>query len=331
MRNPWFPFHTNDWLGNANLKRCSHEEKGIWVDILCLMNDSDTPGCLKWTLKEIAKAIGTKVDKVKRLADKGIIKGSDDPKTMIHFSDFFAQKNSKPIEILIFFDMPGPLWYSSRMVRDHYLKIKRGSNGIKSLANPNVPRSKIDKDTQLLIDKDTSSPSPTDTDADADIKTDVFIKKKTKRKNVLIDPECQKSFTEFWDSYPRHENRKNTALIWNKIYNPELAQIIITDVNRRKVEHEPWSNPKYIPHPSTYLNQERWTDEIISKQLNQSTGGNLNGRNKESIAELNWRLSTRSMRDGNPDPFGIKSHEIETLSAGNVIDGEIICKDAGNI
>lgn len=306
MRNPWFPFHTNDWLGNANLKRCSHEEKGIWVDILCLMNDSDTPGCLKWTLKEIAKAVGTKVDKVKKLAEKGVIKGSDDPKTMIHFSDFFAQKNSKPIEILIFFDMPGPLWYSSRMVRDHYLKIKRGANGIKSLANPNVPRSKIDKDTQLLIDKVSSSPSLTDADADADIKTDVFIKKNTKRKIEKIDlPDFIDE--QDWSDFLQHRKDSKSPM---STMAQNRAITILSKLTTNKEEAKEIINNSIA---------NGWKGLFPIKQNNNKNGDKPNGRNKESSAKRHWDSNIAIIKQAHPELFADQAE-----NAGPVYDGEIV-------
>ena len=33
MRRPSFQFYPADWLGNTNLRRCSHSEKGAWIDV----------------------------------------------------------------------------------------------------------------------------------------------------------------------------------------------------------------------------------------------------------------------------------------------------------
>ena len=38
MKRPSFQFYPEDWLANANLRRCTHEEKGIWIDVMCLLH-----------------------------------------------------------------------------------------------------------------------------------------------------------------------------------------------------------------------------------------------------------------------------------------------------
>lgn len=41
MTRPSFQFYPGDWRKNANLNRCSHAARGVWVDVLCVLHDSD--------------------------------------------------------------------------------------------------------------------------------------------------------------------------------------------------------------------------------------------------------------------------------------------------
>jgi hypothetical protein len=72
---PSFQFYPGDWSVNQKLKRCSHEEKGVWIDVLCLFHDSDEYGVLRWPLEEIAHAVGTSLPILHSLLRKGVLKG----------------------------------------------------------------------------------------------------------------------------------------------------------------------------------------------------------------------------------------------------------------
>lgn len=69
---------------------------------------------------------------------------------------------------------------------------------------------------------------------------------------------------EFWSEYPRKEKRKNAFEKLEKILKqePSVFNQIILDVRKRK-KSEQWlkENGKYIPMPTTYLNERRWEDE----------------------------------------------------------------------
>ncbi len=65
-------------------------------------------------------------------------------------------------------------------------------------------------------------------------------------------------FTEFWNLYPRKVAKKEAEKAWNKL-----------DQDRRQkaIEALPahckrWDDPQYIPHAATWLNGERFEDEL---------------------------------------------------------------------
>ncbi len=73
-------------------------------------------------------------------------------------------------------------------------------------------------------------------------------------------------FEEFWAVYPRKEAKKATRVLWNKLrLPPETIAAILVDVPLRKSQHSVWQDEKFIPHPSSYLNGERWQDSITPK------------------------------------------------------------------
>ena len=88
---PSFQFYPGDWLSNTNLRRCTFEEKGVWIEIICLMNDSDEYGILRWSLEDIAIAIRCNISILLSLVKKDILKGSNVEK--VSFSTSISQKN----------------------------------------------------------------------------------------------------------------------------------------------------------------------------------------------------------------------------------------------
>lgn len=138
MRRPSFQFYPADWLGNTNLRRCTHAEKGVWLDVMCLMHDSPSDyGILRWPLAEIAQAVGCQVQSLESLVSKGVMKGADiggicEPFIYVPRS---GRKDGDPVTLIP--AQPGPLWYSSRMVRDEYVSKHRG--GDTKFGSPNRP------------------------------------------------------------------------------------------------------------------------------------------------------------------------------------------------
>lgn len=126
MKRPSFQFYPADWQANSNLRRCTHEEKGIWMDVMCLLHDQEQYGVITWPLKEIALAIGCSLAKLKGLVTKGILKGIDSSAECepLVYTPRSGRKDGEPVTLIS--GQAGPIWYSSRMVTDEH---KRNTNG----------------------------------------------------------------------------------------------------------------------------------------------------------------------------------------------------------
>ncbi len=164
MKRPSFQFYPDDWTGNSNLRRCTHEEKGIWMDVLCILHDQEEYGIVRWPLAEIAQAVGVTKTKLKRLVDKGVLKGIDagsqcDPFIFVPRS---GRKDGAPVTLIE--QQDGPLWYSSRMVLDEYKRKVRGGIDDTSKGTPDPsPKGGIGADidaTPKHASKGTPDPSP---------------------------------------------------------------------------------------------------------------------------------------------------------------------------
>lgn len=125
MKRPAIQFYPGDWRNNANLRRCSWEARGVWIEVIGLLHDSDTYGVLRWPLTEIAQALGAPIKALKELTAKGVLKGSDkgDCEPYIYTARH-AGKDGDPVTLIA--TQPGPIWYSTRMVRDEWVRNARG-------------------------------------------------------------------------------------------------------------------------------------------------------------------------------------------------------------
>lgn len=86
-----------------------------------------------------------------------------------------------------------------------------------------------------------------------------------KRKNVpvkdkLITPSM---FDQFWSIYPRKVDKGKAKTKWNQICNkPDRPSWhVIQTAIAAQVQSPRWQEAKFIPHPTTWLNQQRWLDD----------------------------------------------------------------------
>jgi hypothetical protein len=143
MKRPAFQFYPDNWRNNSNLRRCSWPARGAWIEVMCLMHDADEYGALPWSLKEIAQALGCPLSLLRELATKGVMKGCDEGECEAYiYTPRSGRKVGAPVTLVA--KRAGPFWYSSRMVRDEYVRAHAGAAtrfGSDQGYNPPVPQS----------------------------------------------------------------------------------------------------------------------------------------------------------------------------------------------
>lgn len=126
MKRPSFQFYPADWRNNAKLRRCSEAARGAWMDILCVLHDSDEYGVVRWPLADIARAAGVPIKLAKELAAKDVLKGADKDAAPYVYTPRHAGKSGEPVTLVAPGD--GPCWYCSRFVRDEWVRQRRGGS-----------------------------------------------------------------------------------------------------------------------------------------------------------------------------------------------------------
>lgn len=85
---------------------------------------------------------------------------------------------------------------------------------------------------------------------------------------------CDDRFDQFWTVYPRKIGKGAARKVFARINpNDELLKRMITAVVKQSKTTD-WTKEggQYIPHPTTWLNQERWEDEVAAAP-SQDKGG----------------------------------------------------------
>lgn len=73
--------------------------------------------------------------------------------------------------------------------------------------------------------------------------------------------ETDGAFENFWNEYPRKVGKGAARKAWEKV-GPDVAAVLKAVQNQKRGIDWQKDNGKWIPHPATWLNQERWLDEV---------------------------------------------------------------------
>ena len=79
-------------------------------------------------------------------------------------------------------------------------------------------------------------------------------------------------FDEWWDAFANKKNRKGALKIWKQRNLDTIADDLIADAQKRHREDGQWLRG-FQPHPTTYLNGDRWEDEL---EPARKTNGTMN-------------------------------------------------------
>lgn len=79
-------------------------------------------------------------------------------------------------------------------------------------------------------------------------------------------------FDDFWLLYPRHESKLHAKRAWARIHARSYVDILVAAVAWTKIWRAQERRMDCIPYAATWLNGERWEDEIPAElQANTKT------------------------------------------------------------
>jgi hypothetical protein len=71
-------------------------------------------------------------------------------------------------------------------------------------------------------------------------------------------------FDDFWKIYPRKVEKKKSQQKWSKLSETDRKSAMLDIPARAQSDQWKREGGRFIPYPTTYLNGERWNDEIVA-------------------------------------------------------------------
>lgn len=143
-------------------------------------------------------------------------------------------------------------------------KAKAAEEGEKKTLTPPKKQTKAKKANAFSENQNEAKKADTDTnkDTDTDTDTDIIIPPNPPR-GTQSDIQ-EKRFNEFWSEYPKKIGKKAAQNAWKKLKPDATLFDRIMQAVRTAKKSEQWKreNGRFIPNPSTWLNQGRWDDEL---------------------------------------------------------------------
>jgi len=76
-----------------------------------------------------------------------------------------------------------------------------------------------------------------------------------------LETPSEMPFEKFWKIYPRKVAKAEAKKAWTKVIKKTPIEVILQGAKR--YAEDPYRQPMYTAHPTTWLNQERWTDDPL--------------------------------------------------------------------
>lgn len=252
---PWFPFFVDDWLGSPSLAEMSMEEKGFYIEMMALSWKQIPRGSLPTSERSLGRLLGVDPRRVRRVL-------------------------AGPIG-LVWPDIDGRL-VNKRMTQEakkQAIRSEKARASVMTRYPTNVELSKHERATSIQLERD------------IDKKKKKILKEKAGKYSLEFDV--------FWMAYPkgRRVGKPYAWKSWKKIFSTSRQgtgiqpEEIINAVNAQ-IKSGMLNGGKFTPHPSSWLNGERWNDPIKQSDPNVSpTTLNILESHREEHDPSGGRLS----------------------------------------
>lgn len=257
---PYLPLYVMDFIADEKLANCSAESTGVYIRLMCIMHKMENYGSVSLKAKEKQNP-----SNITNFASKLM-------RQMPYTQEVIERSLAELIDEGVL-TLEDDVLYQKRMVRDGELSKKRaeaGSKGGKGSKNAN-PESDDDKQ------KGSKTPSKNPSKIEANSENEIEIENEDEidtESSVKRDASLMtRRFDEFWAAYPRKAGKGTARKAFFKIApTKELFEKMMTALAAAK-RCEQWTKDhgQYIPHPTTWLHQERWDDDYGVPDLRPQT------------------------------------------------------------
>lgn len=222
----WYRFYGGDWLSDPKVMLLSAGERMCFVTLMCIVSANDsTDGSTIISEKKLMLHSGVDPDSEEWDRIKGVLVKLE-KLGFVTLSDTDVTDSDKQVTLAN--------WVQRQwIVEDSRVRMRRH-------------RAKKREENENSVTTKSQNPSESVSASASESKKEV-----------------EDRFDLFWSAYPKKVAKKKAQQIWMRLKPSEdLTKRIIADVEAR-AKTDSWKKEKrkYVPHPTTYLNQERWEDE----------------------------------------------------------------------
>lgn len=244
MTHRWMKFWPQDWQSDTSLRMCGLAARGLWIECIAIMHRAEPYGHLvinnaRPTDKQLAAIVGSTEKEVSRLL-------------------------AELQEAGVFSVTADGIIVSRRMVRDH-AKSEEGREAVgrrwsmkgsddENAAAPNTPPNRS------LNTKPNGGPCSLEAEAESETERDTSLRSVSPAREPRAVPD-PKGFEEFWRYYPAKVGKAAARRAFPRAVKQaggDPDEIVFGLKARLHLFPE---DPRFIPHPATWLNQGRWEDD----------------------------------------------------------------------
>lgn len=222
----WFKFFGKDYLSDPKILSLNALQRSCWITLLSYACSGDNGGVIKYLNEE-------------RLLEQ----------SGIHLDEYDDTEWKRAKGVLKVFVDNGMITYDNGIITILNWQKRQGS----SLTG--YERVKRWREKKRMITPDNKNDN------------NRIEKKRSRIEKNNVSPSgdaVESQFLMFWEKYPKKVGKGAALAAWRKVKRPPLSKLLAaleTQVGSSQWKRE---NGQFIPHPSTWLNQGRWDDEIIS-------------------------------------------------------------------
>ncbi len=252
---PSSQFYWRDWLADPAVRALTRDERGAYIDILAYTHQTGTPG--RMTEEQVRRWAG--------------------------YSEAEWADHREAIRACFRVTRRG-VWLQARTLRDRdsqkirYLQARKGALATNAARWSSVAQ-RHDSDTHsdptaiapasalessLLLETSSSASScvgELNTRSANVEKSALAVSAKNGAPKDPDDLTWLELFDPwFWTAYPRRVGKPAALRAW-KAVRPQCQATVDAISDGLERWRESWTEPRFIPHPATWLNQRRWEDQ----------------------------------------------------------------------
>lgn len=257
-----FSFNTSDWLASPAVRLMSKAERGVYINLLALAWEAPLQGTLP-----------ASADKVRRMGEMSLEEWAESGEVIL---DKFPLSEC------------GTYRYNPRLI------LEREKQEAKREINAEAGRRSAEKRAAEKASRETTAvplqrnsnenptpvvENPTPVENSSTISRVELSKEEgkpsTPLRSVTRAGKEPAHFSDFWQAYPRKESRATALKAFEKLTSVEqaAAPAAVRDWFARRADWIGADGTDYRPHPTTWLNQKRWTDLTEITILTPDTHG----------------------------------------------------------